>query len=181
MLWKGIKSVIKIKSNIETNSIPNITDETGSKLTDPVMIANNFNEYFLNVATKISNKIPRNPNTPLRYLNAPNNNSFFVSPTVPDEVSSIIQSLKKSKSTGPNSIPIKLLKILDPHISIQLSQIINDSFQNGIFPDRLKTAKVIPIFKKVMFQRTQITDPYRYCQFSVRSLKSLCINAYIAS
>ena len=35
------------------------------------------------------------------------------------------------------------------NISIQLSQIINESFQSiGIFPDNLKIAKVIPIFKK---------------------------------
>ena len=112
------------------------------------MIASNFNNHFLNVANKITSKIPRNPNSALKYLNTPNNNSIFISPTVPDEVSSIIQSLKKNKSTGPNSIPVKLLKILDPHISVQLSQIINDSFQNGTFPEKLKIAKVIPIFKK---------------------------------
>ena len=40
------------------------------------------------------------------------------------------------------------MKILNPHISIQLSQIINDSLQNGLFPASLKIAKVIPIFKK---------------------------------
>ena len=71
------------------------------------MIANNFNNYFLNVAKKITSKIPRNPNSALRYLNPPNNNSFFISPTVPNEVSPIIQSLKNNKSTGPNGIPIK--------------------------------------------------------------------------
>ena len=112
------------------------------------LIANNFNDYLINVASKITNKIPRNPNSPLRYLASSNDSSFFISPAVPDEVSLVIQSLKKSKSSGPNSIPVKLLKVLDPHISIQLSQIINVSFLNGIFPDKLKIAKVIPIFKK---------------------------------
>ena len=29
-----------------------------------------------------------------------------------------------------------------------LSQIINESFQSGIFPDKMKLAKVIPLFKK---------------------------------
>ena len=41
-----------------------------------------------------------------------------------------------------------MLKILDPHISAQLSLIFNESFQYGIFPVKLKIAKVIPIFKK---------------------------------
>ena len=149
LLWKGIRSVIKIKANTgETVSIPNLVDENGGKITDPVAIANNFNEFFLTVADKITKKIPRNPNSPLKYLDNPNNNSFFISPAVPDEVSSIIQSLKKGKATGPNSIPVKLLKILDSHISVQLSLIINESFQQGVFPDKLKTAMVIPIHKK---------------------------------
>ena len=149
LLWKGIRSVIKMKSNSgETNSIPFLTNDDGSKITDPSSIANNFNDYFINVASKITGKIPRNPNSPLRYLASANDSSFFISPTVPDEVSSVIQSLKKSKSSGPNSIPVKLLKMLGPLISTQLSQIINESFLTGIFPDKLKIAKVIPIFKK---------------------------------
>ena len=41
-----------------------------------------------------------------------------------------------------------MLKILDPYISVQLSSIFNESFQYGIFPDKLKIAKAIPIFKK---------------------------------
>ena len=146
LLWQGIKNVMKVNGN--EHSICKLIDKNGCKITDPDKIANNFNNYFLNVANKITSNIPRNPNSALRHLNAPNNNSFFISPTVPNEVSSIIQSLKKNKSSGPNGIPVKLLKILDPLISVQLSLIINDSFQKGIFPEKLKIAKVIPIFKK---------------------------------
>ena len=109
--------MIKVKSSSETNTAPSIIVENGSKLTDPDIIANNFNDYFLNVAYSIAKKIPKNPHSPLKYLKAPNNSSFQ-SPTLPGEVSFVIQSLKESKSTGPNSIPVKLLKILNPHISI---------------------------------------------------------------
>ena len=55
--------------------------------------------------------------------------------------------LKTGKSLGPNSIPIKLLKILSRHISSPLSQIINESFLSGIFPEKMQHAKVIPLFK----------------------------------
>ena len=65
-----------------------------------------------------------------------------------DEVSEIIKSLKDGKSIGPNSIPIKLLKILDPYISVNLSDLINESFETGCFRDKLKIVKVIPVFKK---------------------------------
>ena len=57
------------------------------------------------------------------------------------------------KSSGPNSIPIKLLKVLDLQISNNLSILINESFEIGIFPEKLKIAKVIPIFKKGLASR----------------------------
>ena len=75
-------------------------------------------------------------------------NSFFTAPSVPFEISDIISALKSGKSLGPNSIPMKVLKCLSPLISSPLSQIINESFQSGIFPDKMKLAKVIPLFKK---------------------------------
>ena len=74
--------------------------------------------------------------------------SFFISPCTAEEISSRIQSLKNGKSSGPNSIPVKLLKILDLPISKDLAVLINESFLTGTFPEKLKIAKVIPIFKK---------------------------------
>ena len=91
---------------------------------------------------------PRTPKCPLSYLANPNLNYFFISPCTPSEVSSVIQALKNGKSPGPNGMPIKLLKILESHISVHLSCLINESFVRGIFPDKLKIAKVIPVFKK---------------------------------
>ena len=53
-----------------------------------------------------------------------------------------------TKSTGPNSIPTKVLKLLKNDISAQLSDIFNVSFSTGVFPTILKIAKVVPIHKK---------------------------------
>ena len=58
-----------------------------------------------------------------------------------------ILKLDDTKSSGPNSIPVKLLKISAPVIALHLVTIINKSFNLGIFPNDLKIAKVIPIFK----------------------------------
>ena len=63
------------------------------------------------------------------------------------------------KSSGPNSIPIKLLKVLDLPISNDLSILINESFETGIFPEKLKIAKVIPIFKKGLASRKSNYHP----------------------
>ena len=81
-------------------------------------------------------------------LKTPNSNSFFITSTNNEEVLSEIQNLKKDKSSGPSSISIKFLKLFQTPLSKPLSLIANLSFSTGIFPANLKTANVIPIFKK---------------------------------
>ena len=41
----------------------------------------------------------------------PDDHSFFLSPTQPDEIEKIIDKLNPSKSTGPNGIPVFILKL----------------------------------------------------------------------
>ena len=69
-------------------------------------------------------------------------------PSVPFEISDIISALKSGKSLGPNSIPMKVLKCLSPLISSPPSQIMNESFQSGILPKKMRLAKAIPFIKK---------------------------------
>ena len=146
-LWKGIKSIVSLRyDNIDTISY--VSDQNGTQLKDPVQIANQFNHYFASVASDITKNIPRNPKIPSSYLTNPNQDSLFIYPCTSAEVSDVIKSLKNGKASGPNSIPIKLLKLLDPLISVNLSFLINESFQTSTFPERLKIAKVIPVFKK---------------------------------
>ena len=64
------------------------------------------------------------------------------------EVICIINSLDAKKGSGPYSIPGDVLKALKANLCHPLKSIINMSFATGIYPDQLKTAKVIPIFKK---------------------------------
>ena len=64
------------------------------------------------------------------------------------EIEDIISNLDLSKSIGPFSIPINLLKVLKRHISYPLAKLINQSFVKGIVPAKLKVAKVIPLFKE---------------------------------
>ena len=63
------------------------------------------------------------------------NKNFSTKPIKPEEICDIIKTLKNSKSTSPNSIPAKILKIIKNSISIPLSTLINKSFENGTFPN----------------------------------------------
>ena len=94
-------------------------------------------------------------------------NSIFLQPIIYTEIEDIISCLQNGKSTTHFSIPIKLLKLLNPYIFKQLTHIFNHSICIGIFPDRLKYAKVIPIHKK-----GPSTDPSNYRPISLLSVFS---------
>ena len=85
---------------------------------------------------------------PTSFLKGNFPDSMFLSPVTSVEVDSYISQMDNNKSIGPYSIPVPLLKILKTHISPLISSLINDSFLCGIFPSKLKWAKVIPVFKK---------------------------------
>ena len=72
---------------------------------------------------------------------------FFIMPKDSEEVISITSLLSDNKSSGPNSIPTRILKLLKKDISIQLVAIFNLSFSSGTYPALLKTAKVISMHK----------------------------------
>ena len=76
------------------------------------------------------------------------NNSLFIQPTDSEEIANIISSLNINKASRPFSIPNKILILLKQDISIQLADLFNLSFSSGSFPSILKTAKVVPVFKK---------------------------------
>ena len=73
----------------------------------------------------------------------------------------IIHQLE-NKSTGLQSIPIKLLKLI-PDL-ILLCKIINHLFQTGVYSDALKISEVIPIHKG---GSTEELDNYRPITLSI--------------
>ena len=76
------------------------------------------------------------------------NDSFIITSTNKEEIYKIISTLNSNKSCGPNSIPTKILHLLQDQISNDLATICCLSFSTGAFPTIPKTAKVIPIHKK---------------------------------
>ena len=63
-------------------------------------------------------------------------------------MANIISSLNSSKVSAPNSIPYRVLFLLQNEISKQLANLFNLSFMNCIFFSVLKTEKVVPVFKE---------------------------------
>ena len=81
-----------------------------SIVTDKKVIANEFNNFFNSIATKIDSKIMQRKTNFQETLKNPNENSFFIHPTTKEEIEDNIKLLNDYKTTGPNSIPIQTLK-----------------------------------------------------------------------
>ena len=103
--------------------------------------------FFVNVGPNTEKEVPKVQNiSPERFLKNRNQLNFLISHISNEEVLEIIKSLN-NKSTGPSSIPLNLLQIVADLIVFPLCHIINMSFCKGIFPEKLKIMKVIPLHK----------------------------------
>ena len=143
--WSGIKSVINIHN--ANKSAPKSLLVNGEVVKDPAKMANGLNDYFSTVAEKLQDSIHSRDLDFSKYLKNPTSNNFLLEPADPQEVLLIIHSLDSSKASGPSSIPTEVLKLIKNCICFPLTHIINLSFATGIYPSRLKEAKVTPIFK----------------------------------
>ena len=68
-------------------------------------------------------------------------------PTDPTEIINIVKSGNSSKSSGVDNIDPYIVQKFIPQIANQLAHVFNKSLQTGIVPDKLKIAKVIPLYK----------------------------------
>ena len=64
-LWSGIKSVINIRKSSNLNVINKLKDSNGNTTSDPAVIANIFNKFFVNVSQDITKNIPRSKKSPV--------------------------------------------------------------------------------------------------------------------
>ena len=72
---------------------------------------------------------------------------MFLSPVDDQDIIRTVQNVKGKMSTDCDDLNMSMIKIIIAHIVKLLKHICNVSFITGIFPNQMKTAKFIPIFK----------------------------------
>ena len=137
--------------------------ENGNLITDNQNLANLFNIYFINITDTLQltkSPLKFQPLSEIIYFyenhgsisEIKENNiipkEFCFKEVSSNEVKKIIKSLNRKKSVISSCIPVSILiDSMDIYLPL-FTDIINDSLKNGIFPDKLKLAEVIPLFKK---------------------------------
>ena len=155
--WSKINELVKNKNTKSTNDILfHYKDEV---ITEAKSAANKFNEFFSYIGKNISDNIPPPScnKTFVSYLEEVNSH-FTYNHVTEKDISDTINNLKSKRSCGIDGLSTKILKHVCSGLVPCLTHLINLSFDTGIFPQSLKIAKVIPIFKK---NDPTVMDNYR--------------------
>ena len=125
-------------------------NSNGHKISGDKNVANGFNQLFVNIGPALASNIPRSNSDDAftQYLSNMNNmDSMYIEPVTEEEILLLVNNAKSKTSKGHDGLDMCLVKKIIPYIVTPLKHIFNTSLQKGIFPDSMKKACVIPLFK----------------------------------
>ena len=135
--------VLLLQVNCLTLFFENNIEINGSK-----EIANGFNNFFVGVGPKLACEIQKPNNVRVGdYLPNPNINTMFLEPVSDTEIINLVSAWGNKTSLDCHNFSMSLIKKVIVPIAKPLVHIFNLSFNSGKFPDLMKVAKVIPLFK----------------------------------
>ena len=80
--------------------------------------------------------------------------------------------MKSKQSVGHDGLSTKNLKIFATFICEPFSKLFKSCIQNAVFPDSLKVAKIVPLFKSGDKLDLRIIDLLVFFQQSINFLKN---------
>ena len=150
-----------------------ITENKGKLIFPNLKRTEIFNAHHINIVENSSGIAPsttRTPNNPLEdfntvkhiikeYKNHPsivnirnqtnlNVDTFNFPHATAEEINKIIKEINPKKATGPNKIPLKIIKLSAIIIDSHFNNIINKNIDNNRFSEIAKIASIRLIFKK---------------------------------
>ena len=114
---------------------------------DQNIITNKFNEYFTNIGSNLAKSIPIVSGNPVQHIKGVYSQSIVILDTDENEITNIVKTLKITTSKGCDNIPPCIVKNVIGEIVKPLTIIFNESLRRGHFPEKLKIARVVPIYK----------------------------------
>ena len=116
-------------------------------ISDPIIIANKFNQYFAHIGSTLADKIQSAPHFN-SYLSNPVDSVFSFHTVTEENISHIINKLKNKVSYGHDSISNIMIKKAHKPLIKPLTLLINQTLCTGIFPNDLKISRIRPLFKQ---------------------------------
>lgn len=138
-MWRVIKVLVFKKERVEINEV----QFADRKESDKQIIANKFNSYFIESVNNISNSITPSSNN----INIEEKQTTFrFRPICINELR--VKCKKMNNKNDVLKLNIKMYLDCFDIVGPIIVQIINDSFNRGVFPQNLKESIIIPIPKE---------------------------------
>ena len=142
--WKVINEIRCKNSN---RTLPSYIDINNNIITERRRIIQELNNYFVSVADNLNNsKYTQLGSAPdfKKFLKNRITANIELSNIKVCEIDEIIKNLNPNKSSDFSP---RLLKLIQLSLSPILRNLLNNCMHSCVFPDRLKIAKVLPLYK----------------------------------
>lgn len=174
-VWKLFREVGASKKNASASVFS--LNVNGQKIENHEEIANEFNNFFVTVASKIKEPIQHSNFKKLRTYcdkKVPKDIYFDIPEITKCQVEKYLKTIDVSKATGLDEIGPRLLRISAPYISESITYLCNQSIKMGIFPDKWKEGKVTPLLKT-----GDKDDPNNYRPISILPVLSKLLEKHV--
>ena len=139
-----MKEVIGNK-RVTNAPLPNFITVKNREIFDKKEIAEIFNSYFVNIGHNLPAFIPESKTSFQNYIH--HNGPCLSTINLTDlELENAFASLKTNESSGYDDISADVVKRVSDETFVILKHIFNISLAKGVFPGKLKIARVLPIF-----------------------------------
>ena len=137
--WKILNEILnrkEVKTHVNT-----VFRSEDLEISDPLEVANRFCNHFSSIGPNLAKAIQLPSCSHKDLLCGSFQESIFLNPTTKGEIITIAQSF------ASDNIPMSIIKESIQIIAEPLTYIMNLSISNGIVPDQMKIARVVPLFK----------------------------------
>ena len=143
--WDTLKLILN-KNKRRTS--PEFFMHNNVKFSDPKEIANQFNNFFTNVGVDNTVSNSNSGKSVDTYLKQRSDILFNFDMIDDSSIFKMITKLETKDSYGYDKLSTRLLKYVGDVVSPALRIITNQSLISGIFPEKIKISKVMPLYKK---------------------------------
>ena len=141
-----MKEIIGNK-RVTNDPLPNFITMKKREIFDKKEFSETFNNYFVNIGPILAASILESKATFQNYIHY--DGPCLSTINLTDlELENAFASLKTNKSSGYDDVSSDFVKKVSDEPFVILKHIFNISLIKGIFPDKLKIARVTTIFKK---------------------------------
>ena len=146
-LWSLINNIINKCKN--SGSIISFITVDGLKTYNPLKIANSFGQFYSMVGKNLVDTITPGRHDINHYLKMiPRTTlSLVIRETNMEEIEKTIKLFPHKTSYGHDKVSNTLLKLLSTLISYPLQVIFKQLIYQGVFPDKMKLAEIVPLYK----------------------------------